>query len=50
MYNANGVGLAVWKSTSYFVIDTTPLAMMKILIQLSKKQLNGFKRTFINAK
>jgi peptide deformylase len=52
MYNANGVGLAapqVGKALRIFVIDTTPFDDDEILIQLNKS-INGFKRTFINAK
>ena len=53
MYNANGVGLAapqVGKALRIFVIDTTPFSDDEDLDSDEQKQLNGFKRTFINAK
>ncbi|MFT5252796.1 MAG: peptide deformylase [Flavobacteriales bacterium] len=53
MYNANGVGLAapqVGKAIRIFVIDTTPFSDDEDLDSVEQKQLNGFKRTFINAK
>jgi peptide deformylase len=53
MYNANGVGLAapqVGKALRIFVIDTTPFSDDEDLDSAEQKQLNGFKRTFINAK
>lgn len=53
MYNANGVGLAapqVGKAIRIFVIDTTPFSDDEDLDSDAQKQLNGFKRTFINAK
>lgn len=53
MYNANGVGLAapqVGKAIRIFVIDTTPFSDDEDLDSDEQKQLNGFKRTFINAK
>ena len=53
MYNANGVGLAapqVGMSIRLFVIDTTPFSDDEDLPIEEQQQLNGFKRTFINAK
>tara|TARA_R110000868_G_scaffold21324_1_gene88561 strand:- start:2456 stop:3043 length:588 start_codon:yes stop_codon:yes gene_type:complete len=53
MYNANGVGLAapqVGKALRIFVIDTTPFSDDEDLDSAEQNQLNGFKRTFINAK
>ncbi|CAN1523708.1 Def N-formylmethionyl-tRNA deformylase [Flavobacteriaceae bacterium] len=53
MYNACGVGLAaeqVGLSLRLFVIDTTPFSDDEELEAKEQKQLNGFKRTFINAK
>jgi peptide deformylase len=53
MYNACGVGLAapqVGLSIRLFVIDTTPFSDDEDLPIEEQKQLNGFKRTFINAK
>ena len=53
MYNAFGVGLAapqVGLSIRLFVIDTTPFSDDEDLPLDEQKQLNGFKRTFINAK
>jgi peptide deformylase len=53
MYNANGVGLAapqVGKAIRIFVIDTTPFSDDEDLDLVEQKKLNGFKRTFINAK
>ena len=53
MYNACGVGLAapqVGLSLRLFVIDTTPFSDDEELSVEKQEQLNGFKRTFINAK
>ena len=53
MYNAYGVGLAapqVGLALRLFVIDTTPFSDDEELDDASQKQLQGFKRTFINAK
>lgn len=53
MYNACGVGLAapqVGLAVRLFVIDTTPFSDDDDLDASEQKQLNGFKRTFINAK
>jgi peptide deformylase len=53
MYNACGVGLAaeqVGLSLRLFVIDTTPFSDDEDLEDKEQDQLNGFKRTFINAK
>jgi peptide deformylase len=53
MYNACGVGLAapqVGLSLRLFVIDTTPFSDDEELPVEEQEQLNGFKRTFINAK
>lgn len=53
MYNACGVGLAapqVGLSLRLFVIDTTPFSDNEELSVEKQEQLNGFKRTFINAK
>ena len=53
MYNACGVGLAsqqVGLNIRLFVIDTTPFSDDSDLPIDEQKQLNGFKRTFINAK
>jgi peptide deformylase len=53
MYNACGVGLAapqVGLSIRLFVIDTTPFSDDDDLPTEEQKMLNGFKRTFINAK
>ena len=53
MYNAYGVGLAapqVGLALRLFVIDTTPFSDDEELDDTKQKELNGFKRTFINAK
>ena len=53
MYNAYGVGLAapqVGLALRLFVIDTTPFSDDEELDDASQKQLQGFKKTFINAK
>lgn len=53
MYNACGVGLAapqVGLSVRLFVIDTTPFSDDEELDDAEQKQLQGFKKTFINAK
>jgi peptide deformylase len=53
MYNACGVGLAaeqVGLSVRLFVIDTTPFSDDEDLEDKEQKKLNGFKKTFINAK
>ena len=53
MYNACGVGLAapqVGLPIRLFVIDTTPFSDDEDLSKDEQLQLNGFKRTFINAK
>lgn len=53
MYNASGVGLAapqVGLALRLFVIDTTPFSDDEDLEVIEQKKLNGFKRTFINAK
>jgi peptide deformylase len=53
MYNACGVGLAAQQiglNIRLFVIDTTPFSDDADLGTEEKKQLNGFKRAFINAK
>ncbi|SDQ58035.1 peptide deformylase [Flagellimonas zhangzhouensis] len=53
MYNAHGVGLAapqVGLPIRMFVIDTTPFADDEDLTQEEQKQLDGFKKVFINAK
>ena len=53
MYNACGVGLAapqVGLSIRLFVIDTTPFSDDEELDDAEQKQLQGFKKTFINAK
>ena len=53
MYNACGVGLAapqVGLALRIFVIDTTPFSDDEELEDSEQKQLNGFKKTFINAK
>ncbi|WP_348810936.1 peptide deformylase [Flavobacterium maritimum] len=53
MYNAYGVGLAapqVGLAVRLFVIDTTPFSDDEDLAESEQKSLNGFKRTFINAK
>lgn len=53
MYQANGVGLAapqVGLPIRLFVIDTTPFSDSDDLSEDEKKQLNGFKKVFVNAK
>ncbi|MFN3941413.1 MAG: peptide deformylase [Flavobacterium sp.] len=53
MYQANGVGLAapqVGLPIRLFVIDTTPFSDSDDLSEEEKKQLNGFKKVFVNAK
>ena len=53
MYNAYGVGLAapqIGLALRLFVIDTTPFSDDEELDDTEQKQLQGFKRTFINAK
>jgi peptide deformylase len=53
MYNANGVGLAapqVGIAIRLFVIDTTPFSDDEDMSASEKSSLDGFKRTFINAK
>jgi peptide deformylase len=53
MYNASGVGLAapqVGLALRLFVVDTTPFSEDSDLDDAEQKTLNGFKRTFINAK
>lgn len=53
MYNALGVGLAapqVGLPIRLFVIDTTPFSDDEDLDEQEQKDLEGFKRTFINAK
>ena len=53
MYNAYGVGLAappVGLPIRLFVIDTTPFSDDEEMSEADQKKMNGFKRTFINAK
>jgi peptide deformylase len=53
MYNAYGVGLAapqVGLPIRLFVIDTTPFSEDEDMSEADQKKMNGFKRTFINAK
>jgi peptide deformylase len=53
MYDANGVGLAapqIGLPIRLFVIDTNPFADDDELSEVEQKQLESFKRTFINAK
>jgi peptide deformylase len=53
MYNACGVGLAapqVGFPIRLFLVDTTPFSDDSDLDLEEQKKLNGFKRTFINAK
>mgnify|MGYP000004569832 CR=1 FL=1 len=53
MYNAYGVGLAapqVGIPIRLFVIDTTPFSDDEDMSEADQKKMNGFKRTFINAK
>ncbi len=52
MYNANGVGLAapqVGLAIRLFLVDTTPFADDEELLEAERKQLDGFKKVFINA-
>lgn len=52
MYDAHGVGLAapqIGLAIRLFVIDTTPFSEDEDLNSEEKAQLEGFKRTFINA-
>ena len=53
MYKASGVGLAgpqVGLPIRIFVIDATPFAEDEDLTPMERKQLEGFKKVFINAK
>jgi peptide deformylase len=53
MYHANGVGLAapqVGLSIRLFLVDTTPFADDDELSKEEQAELDGFKKTFINAK
>lgn len=58
MYEANGVGLAapqIGKAIRLFVIDATPFAEVEEdeepeFSEEEMKQMNGFKKTFINAR
>jgi peptide deformylase len=53
MYNAHGVGLAapqVGLPIRLFIIDTSPFSDDEDLSEAEQKKMNGFKRTFINAK
>lgn len=53
MYNAYGVGLAapqVGMAIRLFVVDTTPFSDDEDLPKEEQEQLNGFRKTFINAK
>jgi peptide deformylase len=53
MYNAYGVGLAapqIGLPIRMFLIDTTPFSDDEDLSEEEQKQLEGFKRVFINAK
>ena len=53
MYNASGVGLAapqVGLALRLFLVDTTPFSDDSELNEDEQKALNGFKKTFINAK
>ncbi|MBC6998819.1 MULTISPECIES: peptide deformylase [Bacteroidota] len=52
MYNASGVGLAapqIGLPIRIFLVDTTPFANDEDLSKKEQKQLNGFKKVFINA-
>lgn len=52
MYDASGVGLAapqIGKPIRIFLVDTTPFADDPDLSEEEQKQLNGFKKAFINA-
>ncbi len=53
MYNANGVGLAapqVGMPIRIFIVDTEPFADSDDVSKEEAAQLEGFKKTFINAK
>lgn len=53
MYKASGVGLAgpqVGLPIRIFVIDATPFSEDEDLTPMERKQLEGFKKVFINAK
>jgi len=53
MYNANGVGLAapqIGLAVRIFLVDTTPFADDEGLSVEEQKAVNGFKKTFINAR
>ncbi len=53
MYNASGVGLAapqIGLPIRLFLVDTTPFSDDEDLSPEEQKQLNGFKKIFINAK
>ena len=53
MYNANGVGLAapqVGLSIRLFLVDTSPFATDEDLSEEEQMILNGFKKTFLNAR
>ncbi|GGD57115.1 peptide deformylase [Muriicola marianensis] len=53
MYNASGVGLAapqIGLAIRLFLVDTSPFADDEELSAEERKQLEGFKRVFINAK
>ncbi|MBP1839626.1 peptide deformylase [Formosa algae] len=53
MYNAFGVGLAapqIGLPIRLFIIDTTPFSEDEDLSEDEQKELNGFKKVFINAK
>ncbi|NER10755.1 peptide deformylase [Muriicola jejuensis] len=52
MYNANGVGLAapqIGLAIRLFLVDTSPFADDEELTEGERKQLDGFKKVFINA-
>ncbi|MFD0797008.1 peptide deformylase [Maribacter chungangensis] len=52
MYNAKGVGLAapqIGLPIRLFLVDTSPFADDEELTESEQKQLNGFKRVFVNA-
>ncbi|MEP2278145.1 peptide deformylase [Maribacter sp.] len=52
MYNASGVGLAapqIGLPIRIFLVDTTPFSGDEDLTEDEQKQLDGFKRVFINA-
>lgn len=53
MYNASGVGLAapqVGLPIRLFLVDTSPFADDEELSETERKQLEGFKKVFINAR